>query len=118
MMSLLRERFDAQLGELMQRFSSSLQLDLQMLDEDIKGSTAHAQMLGETGIISRLESTALCDGLARVREELASGAWVPGDDLEDVHMAVEVAASMAPGQKVVTILCDSGLRYLSARVFE
>jgi cysteine synthase A len=36
----------------------------------------------------------------------------------NVHMAVEVAASMAPGQKVVTILCDSGLRYLSARVFE
>jgi cysteine synthase A len=36
----------------------------------------------------------------------------------NVHMAVEVAAGMAPGQKVVTILCDSGLRYLSARVFE
>ncbi len=97
-MSLLRERFDAQLGELMQRFSSSLQLDLQMLDEDIKGSTAHAQMLGETGIISRLESTALCDGLARVREELASGAWVPGDDLEDVHMAVEERLSELIGE--------------------
>ena len=36
----------------------------------------------------------------------------------NVHVAVEVAAGMAPGQKVVTILCDSGLRYLSARVFE
>ena len=34
MMSLLRDRFDGQLGELMQRFSSSLQIDLQMLDED------------------------------------------------------------------------------------
>jgi cysteine synthase len=29
-----------------------------------------------------------------------------------------VAAQLAPGQKVVTILCDSGLRYLSARVFD
>jgi cysteine synthase A len=36
----------------------------------------------------------------------------------NVHMAVEVAATMAPRQKVVTIMCDSGLRYLSARVFE
>ncbi len=36
----------------------------------------------------------------------------------NVHVAAEVAAGMAPGQKVVTILCDSGLRYLSARVFE
>ena len=36
----------------------------------------------------------------------------------NVHLAVQVAATMAPAQKVVTILCDSGLRYLSARVFE
>jgi cysteine synthase A len=36
----------------------------------------------------------------------------------NVHTAVQVAAEMEPGQKVVTILCDSGLRYLSARVFE
>jgi len=36
----------------------------------------------------------------------------------NAHVAAEVAAGMAPGQKVVTILCDSGLRYLSARVFE
>ncbi len=98
MMSLLRDRFNGGLGELMQRFSSSLQLDLQMLDEDIQGSTAHAQMLGETGIISKLESTALCDGLARVREDLASGAWVPGDEFEDVHMAVEARLSEILGE--------------------
>ena len=36
----------------------------------------------------------------------------------NVHTAVQVAAQLAPGQKVVTILCDSGLRYLSARVFD
>ena len=36
----------------------------------------------------------------------------------NVHTAVQVAAQLAPEQKVVTILCDSGLRYLSARVFD
>lgn len=36
----------------------------------------------------------------------------------NVHMAVEVAREMGPGKKVVTILCDSGQRYLSTRVFE
>lgn len=36
----------------------------------------------------------------------------------NVHLAVQIAATMAPGQRVITILCDSGLRYLSARVFE
>ncbi len=32
--------------------------------------------------------------------------------------AVEVARELGPGKVVVTILCDSGLRYLSTRVFE
>ena len=36
----------------------------------------------------------------------------------NVHMAAMVASSMAPDKKVVTILCDSGLRYLSARVYD
>ena len=36
----------------------------------------------------------------------------------NVHMAAEVAREMGPGKKVVTILCDSGQRYLSTRVFE
>ena len=36
----------------------------------------------------------------------------------NVCMAAEVAAEMEPGQIVVTILCDSGLRYLSTGVFE
>ena len=32
--------------------------------------------------------------------------------------AVEVARELGVGKKVVTILCDSGMRYLSTRVFE
>jgi cysteine synthase A len=36
----------------------------------------------------------------------------------NVCKAAEVAAELEPGQIVVTILCDSGLRYLSTGVFE
>jgi len=36
----------------------------------------------------------------------------------NVHMAAQVARELGPGKKVVTILCDSGQRYLSTRVFE
>ena len=36
----------------------------------------------------------------------------------NVSKAVEVASSMEPGCMVVTILCDSGMRYLSTGVFE
>jgi len=36
----------------------------------------------------------------------------------NVAEAVEVARELGPGHVVVTILCDSGLRYLSTRAFE
>ena len=36
----------------------------------------------------------------------------------NVFVAAEVAREMGPQAKVATILCDSGLRYLSTRAFE
>ncbi len=88
-MSKLRGRFDAPVSREMHRFSSSLSLDLLLLEEDVSGSRAHATMLGECGVIAREEAEALCRGLDRVLDEIRSGAWRPGEDQEDVHMAVE-----------------------------
>ena len=89
-MSTLRGRFDGATSADMQRYSSSLDVDLRMVDEDIDGSVAHAVMLGETGILSPDETALLVDGLERVRQELSTGAFVPVDAHEDIHMAVEV----------------------------
>ncbi|MBI2505577.1 MAG: cysteine synthase A [Candidatus Latescibacteria bacterium] len=36
----------------------------------------------------------------------------------NVYMAGVVARELGPGKKVVTLLCDDGMRYLSTRVFE
>ncbi len=88
-MSLLRGRFGAATGDDMQRYSSSLAVDLRMLDEDVDGSIAHATMLGEVGILTPEEAATLTEGLERVREEIRSGAWTPDVVHEDVHMAVE-----------------------------
>lgn len=85
----LRGRFEGAVDALMQRFSSSLEVDLLMLDEDVEGSMAHARMLGEADILSGDEVEILCDGLARVRDEIRAGEWKPTDEHEDVHMAVE-----------------------------
>ena len=96
--NLLRGRFDQPTSGDMQRFSSSLAVDLRMLDEDVDGSIAHAAMLGEVGILTPEEATRMSDGLERVREEIASGAWVPGDEHEDVHMAVEARLTELVGE--------------------
>jgi len=88
-MSALRDRFGGPVGDDMARFSSSLNVDLRMLDEDVDGSIAHVAMLGETGILSPAEAEALRVGLEEVREEIRAGRWTPDDRHEDIHMAVE-----------------------------
>lgn len=82
----------------MQRFSESLGVDLQMWEEDIEASLAHAAMLQETGMISPQEGGTLCDGLRRVAAELRDGTYRPGVELEDIHMAVEARLTALVGE--------------------
>ncbi|MBU91695.1 MAG: argininosuccinate lyase, partial [Acidobacteria bacterium] len=84
-MSLLRDRFGGEVGDDMQRYSSSLEVDLLMLKEDVQGSLAHVRMLGEVGLLEANEVSALSDGLAEVQTEIENGTYVPGDELEDIH---------------------------------
>jgi len=87
--SKLRGRFEGPAGDDLRRFSSSLDADLRMLDEEIDGSLAHAYMLGQVGMLTADEAEALRGGLETVREELRSGSWRPDETHEDLHMAVE-----------------------------
>ncbi|ANM29445.1 hypothetical protein ABI59_07395 [Acidobacteria bacterium Mor1] len=104
-MSKLRGRFGEPTGDDMQRFSSSIEIDLEMLDEDIDGTRAHVTMLAEAGMLGDDEAARLLEGLEHVRAELRAGSWVPGDELEDIHMAVEarlVERLGEPAKKVHT----------------
>jgi len=104
---LLGGRFaDATSGD-MQRFSSSLEVDLRMLDEDIDGSKAHATMLAEVGLLSPEEGSRLWAGLEQVRSELIDGTFVPTDVQEDIHMAVEA--------RLIEIVGELGKKLHTAR---
>jgi argininosuccinate lyase len=104
---LLGGRFAAPPSDEMARFSSSLAVDLRMLDEDVDGSIAHATMLGEAGILDPGEAAEICAGLERVRSEIRAGAWVPEDAHEDVHMAVEA--------RLTELVGDAGKKLHTAR---
>jgi argininosuccinate lyase len=82
-------RFEEPLDEGLLAFSSSLELDLGMLDEDLEGSIAHATMLGECGLLTADESAAIVAGLGAIRDEHRRGVWSPDPRAEDVHLAVE-----------------------------
>jgi argininosuccinate lyase len=97
-MSRLRGRFAAETDALMQAFSSSTSMDLAIAGDDIAGSRAHAAMLSEVGILTADEARAIDDGLQRIARELAEGSWIPGDDHDDIHMAIEARLTQAIGE--------------------
>ena len=82
-------RFGSTPAEAFERLNASIPFDVRLAPYDIRGSIAHAQMLGEKGIITGEESEELARGLEAVLEEVESGrfAWALVD--EDVHTAVE-----------------------------
>jgi argininosuccinate lyase len=88
-MSDLRGRFGGELDEEMQRYSSSLELDLELAHEDIAGSLAHVRMLGEAGVLNVDEALEIAAALERIDNELADGSWTPDEGHDDIHMAVE-----------------------------
>ncbi|KGG13768.1 MULTISPECIES: argininosuccinate lyase [Prochlorococcus] len=83
------DRFEEGLNPFIERFNASIAFDFVLLEEDLDGSIAHARMLGRTGIISLEEASQLESGLEKIRLEAAKGQFLPKQDDEDVHFAVE-----------------------------
>jgi argininosuccinate lyase len=71
------------------RFSESVSFDARLADHDIAGSTAHAQMLAQVGLVSDDEAQQIVEGLAAIREEIHGGQFQFREELEDVHMNIE-----------------------------
>jgi len=71
------------------RMSASIQDDVALYEEDIRGSQAHVAMLAERGIVPRAAARRIRSGLERVRREFAAGKVRFDPSLEDVHTHVE-----------------------------
>ena len=73
-------------------------LDARLVRYDVQASTAHAEMLAETGLITKQDSTAICAGLAKLAAEFSAGEWHITLADEDVHTALESRLSNAIGE--------------------
>ena len=82
-------RFGTSPAEAFERLNASIPFDMRLAPQDIRGSIAHAKMLGAREIISAGESARLVRGLETVLGEVEAGefSWTLAD--EDVHTAVE-----------------------------
>ena len=70
-------------------FNSSIGFDSRMYKQDIKGSMAHAAMLGFKGIITQDEADKIIEGLEGILLDLESGKLEIDLTCEDIHMFVE-----------------------------
>jgi argininosuccinate lyase len=73
----------------MEEINASIDFDKRLWRQDIRGSKAHAEMLGATGILSKADVAAIQGGLDQVAKEIESGAFTFSRALEDIHMNVE-----------------------------
>ena len=73
----------------LERFSSSVHFDRELVSQDVRGSIAHARMLERQGILSGDECTALCSALEQVASEFEAGTLELDPSAEDVHMNIE-----------------------------
>ncbi|MGN0599733.1 MAG: argininosuccinate lyase [Oscillospiraceae bacterium] len=88
-------------------FNSSIKFDSRMYRQDIKGSMAHAEMLGDCGIIEKSESEKIISGLTEILADIDSGKLLFDPNAEDIHMFVE--------SELTKRLGDTGKRLHTAR---
>jgi len=82
-------RFSQETDPAVEAFSASIDFDRALARYDIRGSIAHARMLGAVGIVSAAESAELIAGLEAVLGEIERGEFPFDPKLEDIHMNVE-----------------------------
>lgn len=82
-------RFGKETDLLVNDFNSSIRFDCRLCEEDIKGSMAHAKMLGKQGIIEQKEADAILAGLADILSDIQEGKISFSLEYEDIHMNIE-----------------------------
>lgn len=91
-------RFTKTTDQLVEAFNASIQFDQRLYREDIRGSMAHARMLGKVGILTAEEVEAIVTGLAAIRAEIDAGTFEFSVALEDIHMNIEKRLTDRIGQ--------------------
>jgi argininosuccinate lyase len=100
-------RFSKETDKSVNDYNSSMSFDYRLYKQDIKGSIAHATMLGDKGIISREDCVLILDGLKQILREIESGRLAFDPNAEDIHMFIEDQLTIRIG--------DSGKRLHTGR---
>lgn len=100
-------RFRKSTHKAAEMFSSSIEFDSRLYEEDIDGSIAHVKMLAEQGIIPKKDSAAIIRGLNKVRKDIETGKFPFRHEYEDIHLNIE--------KRLTELIGDAGGRIHTAR---
>lgn len=92
-------RFSKSLDKKADDFNSSIHFDKIMFSQDIKGSIAHASMLGYKGIIPKEDSLDIITALGEISNDIESGKLPIDETAEDIHMFIEAELTKRIGDK-------------------
>ncbi len=84
-------RFEGKTDKLVEALGESVSFDARLAPWDIRGSIAHARMLGACGIITKTDAKKIIAGLKAIEKEIAAGGFPFSAALEDVHTNIEAA---------------------------
>ena len=82
-------RFQKSTDKKVDDFNSSIRFDKRMYKQDIKGSVAHATMLGRQNIIPKEDSDKIVAELKNILKDIEDGKVEFEIDAEDIHMNIE-----------------------------
>jgi argininosuccinate lyase len=100
-------RFSEPVSELVKRYTASVGFDHRLAEFDIRGSLAHARMLGACGILSATDVADIERGMASILEEVQAGRFEWKIELEDVHLNIE--------RRLTELVGDAGKRLHTGR---
>ncbi len=96
-------RFSQKTEDIVESFTSSINVDKRLYAQDIEGSIAHCRMLAETSIITEKESSRLIRGLLKIKKDIESGRFQYDDSLEDIHMHIESRLAAVIGKTALKL---------------
>lgn len=82
-------RFTKETNKLVEEFTASISFDQKLAKEDIAGSMAHVQMLGECGIIPAEDAEKIKAGLLEIKKMVDNNEVEFLVEDEDIHMNIE-----------------------------
>ena len=97
-MKLWAGRFQKETDTLVNKLNSSIGFDARLYAQDIRGSIAHAAMLGKTGIIEPEESEKIVEGLKAILADIEADQVEFSMDNEDIHMNIEALLTQRIGK--------------------